>query len=78
MTGMEVEIALLKQSQQMITDELKEIKEILAGFDNKLDRVMEQKADKTEVAEIKSVIRWVVYTIIGTIIVSAISLIFKL
>jgi len=71
-----VSIAILKNNQDNMDKNIKEIKTLVISFDNKLDIALEKKADKVIVDKIQDDIRWVTYTIIGFVILAILGSIF--
>jgi len=65
-----ISIAVLKNNQENMDKNISEIKTLVVAFDTKLDLALDKKADKSVVEKIQGDIRWVVYTIIGFVILA--------
>lgn len=84
----EERLSILETNQQNFMDKLessiqenkeahKSLIEMIKGIENKLDNALEKKADKTEVEQIQSVIRWVAYLVVGGVITALLALVLK-
>ena len=73
MASEETRIALLEQSQTAMSKEISEIKKIVSGFDEKLDRALDKKANKW----VERVLIWAGVTVGASILTYVVSSIIK-
>lgn len=69
----ETKFALLEKAQEVMSNEISEIKEIVKAFDSKLDNALNKKADKW----VQDAMSWFIYTILGAVLLALLYLVIK-
>lgn len=69
----ETKFALLEKAQEIMSNEISEIKEIVKSFDSKLDKALEKKAD----IWVEKALSWVIYTILGAVLMALLYTVIK-
>jgi len=69
----ETKFALLEKAQEIMSNEISEIKEIVKSFDSKLDKALEKKAD----VWVEKAFAWAIYLVAGIFITTITYLVMK-